>query len=414
MGERMENLILLTNGYPYGNWEPYLETEVKYYPHYFKKIFICSLQVRKEHRDKVRNLPKGEFEVCRIDYASRWIYLINAIRAISDFNLYREIFNLIKKKKLIWGRFVRLVVYITRAHYEAKQILDFINKYEIKEGLIYSYRFEYQPYVGCIIQKKHPYLKIITRAHGSDLFEDRKPYGYIPMREYVLQHVNKVYLIADDGMYYLKSRYPEYKAKLTVSRLGTSDYGFANISKSPKMISVVSCSAIVPIKRIDLIIKALSEIDDIEVYWTHFGEGVLLEEMKLQCETMPKNIHYDFRGFVSNQQVLKEYGEGRYHLFLNTSKSEGVPVSIMEAISFGIPCIATNVGGTGEIIIDKLNGILLDDNFDIIKLSEWIRNFSVMEVEEYNRYRVNARTTWEIKYSATNNYNTFCNEITEL
>ena len=35
-----------------------------------------------------------------------------------------------------------------------------------------------------------------------------------------------------------------------------------------------------------------------------------------------------------------------YHVFLNVSSSEGVPVSIIEAMSFGIPCIATNVGGT--------------------------------------------------------------------
>lgn len=43
---------------------------------------------------------------------------------------------------------------------------------------------------------------------------------------------------------------------------------------------------------------------------------------------------------------------------MNLSTSEGVPVSIMEVQSYGIPVIATNVGGTGEII-DKDNGILL-------------------------------------------------------
>ena len=41
----MRNLILLANFFPYGNGEPYLETEVKYYEQYFDRIYICSLQL---------------------------------------------------------------------------------------------------------------------------------------------------------------------------------------------------------------------------------------------------------------------------------------------------------------------------------------------------------------------------------
>ncbi|MFR4320263.1 MAG: glycosyltransferase [Blautia massiliensis (ex Durand et al. 2017)] len=44
---------------------------------------------------------------------------------------------------------------------------------------------------------------------------------------------------------------------------------------------------------------------------------------------------------------------------MNVSSSEGIPVSIMEATSFGIPGIATDAGGTKEIIRDKENGVLL-------------------------------------------------------
>ena len=42
----MRNLILLANFFPYGNGEPYLETEVKYYEQYFDRIYICSLLKR--------------------------------------------------------------------------------------------------------------------------------------------------------------------------------------------------------------------------------------------------------------------------------------------------------------------------------------------------------------------------------
>ncbi|NJK95527.1 MAG: glycosyltransferase [Bacteroidales bacterium] len=46
-------------------------------------------------------------------------------------------------------------------------------------------------------------------------------------------------------------------------------------------------------------------------------------------------------------------------MFLNTSLSEGVPVSVMEALSFGLPVIATDVGGTGELINDEV-GMLIN------------------------------------------------------
>ena len=49
-------------------------------------------------------------------------------------------------------------------------------------------------------------------------------------------------------------------------------------------------------------------------------------------------------------------------LFINVSESEGVPVSIMEALSCGLPIIATNVGGVSEIV-DAHVGVLIDKDF---------------------------------------------------
>lgn len=159
----MHNLILLTNGYPYGMWEIYLETEVQYYSYYFEHIYICSLQVRKEHRAIKRPLPDKKFKNCRIDYKPRYVYLLNAFRAFVDINFYRELVSLIKRKQFSIGKLVRLTVFLTRAHYEAGKVLRFLDESCIgNTGLIYSYRFEYQPYVGMLIQRKYPGYRIIS------------------------------------------------------------------------------------------------------------------------------------------------------------------------------------------------------------------------------------------------------------
>lgn len=411
----MHNLILLTNGYPYGTWETYLETETQYYSNYFEHIYVCSLQVRKEHRTIKRPLPCEKFKSCRIDYKPRYVYLLNSFRAFSDINFYKEIINLINRKQFSIGKLVRLTVFLTRAHYEARKVLRFLDESSIgNTGLIYSYRFEYQPYVGILIQRKYPGYRIISRGHGADLFEWRNKDNYIPLREEILSHIEKVYLIAEDGRKYLKQKYPEYAKKLEVSRLGTGDYGFPEIRRKQGTISVVSCSAAVSVKRIDLIVKALEIIRGTEVKWTHFGDGPLLAELKSLCDQiLPDNIHCDFRGFVPNEEVLKEYQSGKYQLFLNVSSSEGVPVSIMEVMSFGIPCIATDVGGTREIITDGKDGVLLRANFDSNELAGWICKFADMDEEEYQEYRRNARNDWNGNYSAERNYISFCRKMAE-
>ena len=63
------------------------------------------------------------------------------------------------------------------------------------------------------------------------------------------------------------------------------------------------------------------------------------------------------KGNVDNAALLEDYITENYYLFVNVSSSEGIPVSIMEASSVGIPCLATDVGGTGEIISDGVNGL---------------------------------------------------------
>ncbi|MEC1747889.1 glycosyltransferase [Schinkia azotoformans] len=415
----MSNLILLTNSFPYGNWEPYLETEVHYYDD-FDQILICSLQIRKEHKDKIRKLPSDKFKICPVYYAPRYVYLLNAITAFADKNLYKELLKLAKQHRLSLKRIVKLFVYISRSNYEARILLNYLKENGLynstDNGVIYSYRFEYQPYVGLLIRQHLPNYRVVARGHRYDLYEESNSVSYIPLREILLRSLDKVIMIADDGKNYLSKKFPRFRDKIVVSRLGTIDYSVKETNCPQGEINLVSCSNVVSVKRIDLIVRALAEVKNVKVNWTHYGEGVLMDEVKELCSrTFPSNIHFNFRGFVANQKVLEEYAEKPYHLFLNVSESEGIPVSIMEVMSFGIPCIATDVGGTKEIVTDGRNGVLLDKDFKPEELSEWICRFAKMSEKEYQHYRKNAREDWENKYSANKNYEEFvktlCQEI---
>lgn len=43
---------------------------------------------------------------------------------------------------------------------------------------------------------------------------------------------------------------------------------------------IVSCSNVVPVKRLDLIVETLQHILDINIKWTHFGDGIMMNQIK--------------------------------------------------------------------------------------------------------------------------------------
>jgi glycosyltransferase involved in cell wall biosynthesis len=80
-----------------------------------------------------------------------------------------------------------------------------------------------------------------------------------------------------------------------------------------------------------------------------------------------KNIHF------LGQQQNPDFFINSSKLFVSTSKAEGFSNSILEALSFGIPVVASNVGGNIEIIKNGFNGYIynlgdIDDLCDKIEL----------------------------------------------
>ena len=83
-----------------------------------------------------------------------------------------------------------------------------------------------------------------------------------------------------------------------------------------------------------------------------------------------KKLKIKLAGKISNSQLLEIYKNIPFDIFINVSENEGVPVSIMEAMSFGMIIIATAVGGTSEIVHNGKNGYLLPQNCSKEQIAE--------------------------------------------
>ncbi len=93
------------------------------------------------------------------------------------------------------------------------------------------------------------------------------------------------------------------------------------------------------------------------------------------CQSKGVQDVVDFRGWVAGEE--KESLFQLADIFVLPSYNEGLPMSILEAISYGIPVVATPVGGVREAVVDGLNGYLIqpgDVNHLARRLNELIVN----------------------------------------
>ncbi len=76
-----------------------------------------------------------------------------------------------------------------------------------------------------------------------------------------------------------------------------------------------------------------------------------------------------------------------------TSISEGIPVTIIEAMAAGLPVVATDVGGVGEVVVDESTGLLAPSGDDealargIVELIENSQRMSQMGQQGRRRAR---------------------------
>lgn len=110
--------------------------------------------------------------------------------------------------------------------------------------------------------------------------------------------------------------------------------------------------------------------------------------------------------------MIKNYIETAADVFVNVSSTEGTPVSIMEAISCGIPVIATAVGGNVEIVREK-NGFLLSANPTPDEIADALLNVCDHR-EAWLKKRQGSREVWQERYNETTNFEAFAQKLVEI
>jgi sugar transferase (PEP-CTERM/EpsH1 system associated) len=130
---------------------------------------------------------------------------------------------------------------------------------------------------------------------------------------------------------------------------------------------------LVPIKDQALLLRAARVLDDrgVNVSVALAGEGPELEQLRTLAGALSLSSRVHFLGA---SRSIPDFLNA-LDVFVLPSVSEGMSNTVLEAMSSGLPVIATSVGGNPELIEDQVSGRLFQSG-DLIKLAEYLLNLA--------------------------------------
>lgn len=403
----MKILLLLTHSYPYGTGESFLDAELRYVSG-FDRVVVCPCS-RDPESPRTASLPEN---VECIPLVRQKSGSASYLRLLLRSYIQEELFRLLRSGGLIKRRAHELLYFMRNAGEIAGALEQSVAVQPGDSVVVYSYWLYDAAAAGVLfasrIRLKGAAVRVISRAHGFDIHSERAPLRYLPMRMFLFRSLDRIYPCSADGESVLRSGAGKYASKITRSYLGTEDGGEGRHSREP--FHIVSCSYMVPVKRLHRIVETL-KLADFPVLWTHIGSGPLEGEIREAASMLPVNVRAEFPGSCPNCEILAYYRDHPVSVFVNVSSSEGIPVSVMEACSFGIPVVATNVGGTHEIVSDGENGFLISPDFTPQELLAALQRVRSMSGGDYEALCQSSRRVWREKFSACRDYPKFYGEI---
>jgi glycosyltransferase involved in cell wall biosynthesis len=413
-------LYLIVTDYPYGIGEPFLEIELKEIAIKFEKVYIIIPEAHKvNHHVKRYRIPHNT-------------ELIEFSTSVGLLGKIKTLFKVLSKPVLLEREFVTCYYGQKFTLHHLKTLLGFLAMAESfggnlnkllrlhghapNEVSLYSYWLFYPTAALSSLKEKNAQYRVISRVHGWDCFFERSTDYYLPLRPWIAKTIDGIYAISEIGKVYLQAKLGHrFNHKIYRSYLGVEDLPHPNIRVSGTgKLHIVSIAFIDPVKQLNRIVDALAIVNNINVKWTHIGnspnDDPWLRNYAIEKLGNKANIEFLFKGELTKSQVFGFLKNEHPDLLICTSKSEGLPVSMMEAMGHGIGVLSVDVGGVSEIVKDGFNGALIPLDARPETIAEDLVNWSNLSTDSRIDRGMNAYQTYIDYFSAKKNFTKFIEE----
>lgn len=394
-----KNIVIVSQ-----NTHSFLRNEIEFASRIFQRVVvICPYD--KLFNEVILKLPNVDL----VSYSKKELYIngLFSLHQILEKEKRAEIVQSIKRGRFSKKYIKFFLFFLALAKLFSNKLKSELNLTinESRDWVFYSAWYDATAYAVSEAKKKYRYASAISLAHSFEVDKIKNKHTDVLFRNVYHDRLDKISFISRNVF----ENYKEDVAnKLNLSLentevryLGTKKLskGFS-VASNDGVIRIISCSHVVPVKRIDLIFYALDELVGQPIEWTHLGDGEQMGYIKKLIK-QKKNPELDVKllGAVENTKIHEYYANNTIDLFINASSSEGIPVSIMEAIAYGIPVIATNVGGNSEIV-KKDFGKLISSNPTNKEIQEAIIELYNKSESEKKQMRKNAANYFKSSFNA--------------
>jgi glycosyltransferase involved in cell wall biosynthesis len=418
----IKRIILLTSYFPFGNGETFLEAELPFLSRATENIEI--IPVNNLSRIPLVNQRSVPLNVkIRLDLNQKYNRKIKSrisriIATLFDLYYWTNFRNewpiILDASRSKQSRFINFKTSLSTWSCSRilKKIICKAYEYKMDGSIFYSYWHYDMALALGFLRHDNESCRCVSRVHGADLYSERRTHNYLPFTQFKLESLDRTIAISENGRQYLRTHYPRHGEKICLSRLGVFSHTISPWSPPNDELRILTCSSLTTVKRIPLLIQAL-KLCDFPIKWTHIGSGPQFANIQIQSSDLPSNIRSEFLGQISNSGVREYYSKHQFDLFINVSEHEGLPVSIMEAQSSGIPVMATDVGGNFEIV-NSLNGIELPANPTPVQIATELKNYLCLSHVEQKKKRENSLKTWRESSNADIQFPKFINILETL
>jgi glycosyltransferase involved in cell wall biosynthesis len=325
---------------------------IKNLPKKFGILVLCS----GIYPEKIGGSEIHIFYTCsRLAEKGYRVFVISPASTFSKIALNEKI-SFVKISLKLWPTPLRTLSYIIKSF-----IVSF--KFRKHFDLLHAHAADY-PMITAFLFSSFYHKPYIVTCHGSDIRIFGSKFLHRIFQYPFLHNAKKIIAVSSEIAELLTRKYDIPRHKIVIIRNGYDEriiQDFTNIRlcvSSEESKRIICVANMRPEKDHMTLLKGFARVNKTidKVQLLLIGDGPLREQLEKFC-VQHGLYNTKFLGRLPHRIVLEQIAKS--DIFILTSKEEGLPNVIIEALALGKPVVATAVGGIPEMIKDDVNGILI-------------------------------------------------------
>ena len=236
--------------------------------------------------------------------------------------------------------------------------------------------------IGALIKRKKDV--IVLSLHGSDVMIDmNKNFIYYFMSKFILNRTDILVSVSDTMTKRILLNFPHLEAKILTQQYGVDTNLLDTFYTQNKNIDIITNRQWKPNSNYPTILKALSNCEDRKLKLVGSDNSSYAKELLNPFDTLKSSS----TGMIPYEKNLEYVAMSK--IFISLTSSDGIPLSLIEAMYLGAIPIVSDIEPNKELIKDGINGFVISINSDslqkIINMVMQLAERKINSIQEYNK-----------------------------